>query len=43
MVGMITPINATVIHVVLCLAGSLMFTAGLGSAARVVLCKTSLV
>ncbi len=43
MVGMITPLNATLIHVVLCLAGGAMFAFGLGAISRVVLKKTGLV
>ena len=43
MVSMITPLNATVLHVVLCLAGGAMFAAGLGAISKVVLKKTSLV
>ncbi len=43
MVGMITPLNSTLLHVVLCLAGGAMFAFGLGTISKVVLKKTSLV
>jgi ABC-type transport system involved in multi-copper enzyme maturation permease subunit len=43
MVSMITPLNSTAIHVVLCLAGGAMFAFGLGAISRVVLKKSSLV
>ena len=43
MVGMITPLNSTPIHVLLCLAGGAMFAFGLGIASKSVLQKTSLV
>lgn len=43
MVGMITPLNSTPIHVLLCLAGGAMFAFGLGLASKKVLEKTSLV
>ena len=43
MVSMITPLNATLIHVILCLAGGAMFAFGLGGISKVVLKKTSLV
>ncbi len=43
MVGMITPLNSTFIHVVLTLAGGVMFSFGLGAISKVILEKTSLV
>ena len=43
MVGMITPLNATIINVALCLVGGVMFAFGLGTASKAVLKKTSLV
>ena len=43
MVGMITPLGSTVIHVALCLAGGAMFAFGLGAISNVILKKTSLV
>ncbi len=43
MVSMITPLNATLMHVVLCLAGGLMFSFGLGAGSKQILKKTSLV
>lgn len=43
MVGMITPLNATLLHVLLCLAGGAMFSFGLGAISNAVLKKTSMV
>ena len=43
MVGMITPLNATPIHVLLTAAGGAMFSFGLGAISKVILKKTSLV
>lgn len=43
MVGMITPLNSTIMHIVMCLAGGAMFSIGLGAASKRVLSKTSLV
>ena len=43
MVGMITPLASTVIHILLCIAGGAMFSFGLGVFSRLVLKKTSLV
>lgn len=43
MVGMITPLGSTFVHVALCLAGGTMFAFGLGAISRVILQKTSLV
>ncbi len=43
MVSLITPLNSTIINVVLCLFGGLLFTFGLGAASNQVLKKTSLV
>lgn len=43
MVSMITPLNATLLHVILCLAGGVMFAFGLGAISRLILKKTSLV
>ncbi len=43
MVSMISPLGATPLNVVLCLAGGAMFAFGLGAISRVVLKKTSLV
>ena len=43
MVGMITPLNAALMNVVLCAAGGAMFAFGLGTASKSVLQKTSLV
>lgn len=39
MVGMITPLNATIINVLLCLVGGMLFTFGLGAASNSVLKK----
>lgn len=43
MVGMITPLGSTVMNVILCLAGGILFAFGLGIASKAVLKKTSLV
>ncbi len=43
MVPMITPLGSTLMHVVLCVAGSLLFAFGLGAAGKTLLNKTSLV
>lgn len=43
MVSMITPLNSTLMHVVLCLAGGAMFSFGLGVCSKQVLSKTALV
>lgn len=43
MIPMVTPLNATAIHVLLCLAGSLIFGTGIGVGGYFVLKKTSLV
>ena len=43
MVSMITPLSSTMMNVVLCLAGGVLFAFGLGSASNAVLKKTSLV
>ena len=43
MVSMITPLNSTIINVLLCAAGGLLFSIGLGAISKVVLKKTSLV
>ena len=43
MVGMITPLSSTMMNVLLCLAGSVLFAGGLGIASNAVLKKTSLV
>ena len=43
MVSMITPLNSTIMHVGMCLAGGGMFSIGLGAASNLVLQKTSLV
>ena len=42
-VPMITPLNSTILHVLLCLAGGVLFAVGMGVAAKTVLKKTSLV
>lgn len=42
MVSMITPLGSTIINVVLCLAGGLLFAVGLGWASKAVLKKSSL-
>lgn len=43
MIPMLTPLNATVMHLILCAAGGGMFGFGLGAVSRVILSKTSLV
>ena len=43
MVSMITPLGSTIINVVLCLAGGVLFAVGLGLASKAVLMKSSLV
>ena len=42
-VGLITPLNSTLINVALCAAGGILFSLGLGIASRAILRKTSLV
>ena len=42
-VSLISPLSATGLHAVLCLAGGALFALGLGAVSRVVLSKTSLV
>ncbi len=42
MIPMMTPIDATIMHVVLCLAGGALFSVGLGAANRAILAKSSL-
>ena len=43
MIPMITPLNATFIHVILCIAGSALFAIGLGAVSNLILKKTSLI
>ncbi|MBE6584386.1 MAG: hypothetical protein E7649_05350 [Ruminococcaceae bacterium] len=43
MIPMMSPLNASIIHVVLCIAGGAMFSVGLGAISNHVLKKTSLV
>ena len=43
MIPMLTPLNATVMHVIICLAGGVLFSIGLGAISNTVLKKTSLV
>lgn len=43
MIPMLTPLNATVMHIVLCAAGGALFGIGLGAISNLVLKKTSLV
>lgn len=43
MIPMMTPLDATVLHPVLCLAGGALFGAGLGAVSTVILRKTSVV
>ncbi len=43
MIPMITPLNAGILHVVMCIAGGALFAVGLGAISNVILNKTSLV
>lgn len=43
MIPMMTPLDSTIMHVVLCVAGAAMFTVGLGAVSKTVLNKTDLV
>ena len=43
MVSMITPLSSTIINVVLCFTGGVLFAVGLGCASQAVLMKSSLV
>lgn len=43
MIPMITPLNAGILNVILCLAGGAIFGAGLGAMSNIILKKTSLV
>lgn len=43
MIPMLTPLDATIMHVVMCLAGGVLFSVGLGAVSKAVLSKTSLV
>lgn len=43
MIPMLTPLDATMMNVVLCLAGGILFSIGLGAVSRKVLANTSLV
>lgn len=43
MIPMLTPLNATAMHLILCATGGGMFGFGLGAVSRVILSKTSLV
>ncbi|MBQ8659077.1 MAG: ABC transporter permease [Clostridia bacterium] len=43
MIPMMTPLNATLLHVILCLAGGALFSVGLGAVSNVILKKTSLI
>ena len=43
MIPMLTPLDATLLHVVLCAAGGILFCIGLGAVSKTVLNKTSLV
>ena len=42
-IPMLTPLNATVLHVILCAAGGVGFCAGLGAVSNIILRKTALV
>ena len=43
MIPMITPLNSTIINVVMCLAGGAVFAVGLGAISNVILRKTNIV
>lgn len=43
MIPMIAPLNATILNVIMCLAGGALFAVGLGAVSNVILNKTSLV
>lgn len=43
MIPAITPLDSTIVNVILCLAGGALFSAGLGAVSNVILKKTSLV
>ena len=43
MIPMLTPLNATVLNAMMCLAGGILFSVGLGAVSSAVLQKTSLV
>ena len=43
MIPMLTPLNATVLHVILCAAGGVGFCTGLGAVSNIILRKTALV
>lgn len=43
MIPMLTPLDSTIMNVILCLAGGVLFSAGLGAISNTVLRKTSLV
>lgn len=43
MIPMLTPLNATVINVILCTVGGILFAVGLGAISKIILDKTSLV
>jgi ABC-type transport system involved in multi-copper enzyme maturation permease subunit len=43
MIPMMSPLNASLLHVILCIAGGVMFSVGLGAVSNLVLKKTSLI
>lgn len=43
MIPMVTPLNAGILHVIMCMAGGALFAVGLGAISNVILNKTSLV
>lgn len=43
MISMLTPLNATIMHVILCMAGGALFSVGFGAVSNLILKKTSLV
>ena len=43
MISLMTPLNANLVHVILCLVGGVTFGVGLGAVSNVILKKTNLV
>jgi len=43
MIPIITPLNSTLVHILLCLTGSVLFSVGIGFCSKLILDKTSLV
>jgi hypothetical protein len=43
MIPIVTPLNATIVNVLLCLVGGALFSVGIGVGSKAILSKTSLV